>query len=164
MTDDGLLATYLNDHLTGATGGGELFKRVAKNHAGTDRGSELARLADEIAEDRGRLRRLMSSLGIRENRPMHAMGWLAEKAGRLKPNGYIVRRSPLSEVVELEGLRVAVAAKSAGWQVLRVAAEHDPRIPTELVDTLIERAEDQSSRLHRLHLSVAEENLARPQH
>lgn len=163
MTDDGLLATYLNDHLTGATGGLELFQRVAKSYAGTESGGELARLADEVSEDRDRLRRLMSSLGIRENRPLMAAAWLAEKAGRLKPNGYVVRRSPLSNVVELEGLRVAVAAKTGGWQVLRLAADYDPRIPTELVDSLIERAEDQAARLKRLHLGAAEHHLAEPQ-
>ena len=162
MTDDKLLETYLNDHLTGATGGGELFGRAAKNQAGTDRGQELARLAEEVNEDRETLRGLMATLGVRENKPMLALGWLGEKVARLKPNGYVVRRSPLSEVVEIEALRVAVAGKTAGWQVLRLAAEQDTRIPGAQLDTLIARAEDQSARLHQLHLRAAESSLTTP--
>ena len=162
MTDDRLLETYLNDHLTGATGGGELFRRVAKNQAGTDRGQELARLAEEVNEDRETLRGLMGTLGVRENKAMLAIGWLGEKAARLKPNGYVVRRSPLSEVVEIEALRVAVAGKTAGWQVLRLGAEQDSRIPGPQLDTLIARAEDQSDRLRQLHLRAAETSLTTP--
>ncbi|HEY5356166.1 MAG TPA: hypothetical protein VIJ82_00465 [Streptosporangiaceae bacterium] len=41
-------------------------------------------------------------------------GWLAEKAGRLKFNGRLRARSPLSNLVELELLRLGVEGKAAG--------------------------------------------------
>jgi hypothetical protein len=159
MTDQHALSVYLNDHLAGATGGLELFRRAAASHPGA-RGEELARLRDEVEEDRNALKALMHRLGVEENRPMAAIGWVGEKAGRLKPNGYLVRRSPLADVVELEALRVGVHGKLCGWQVLRVVARHDNRVTLEEVETLIERAEDQQARLYKLHIQAADDQLA----
>lgn len=151
-----LLSTYLNDHLTGATAGLELFRRAARTHAGTDRGNALQSLARDVETDRDRLRRIMADLDVRENKPMQALGWVGEKAGRLKPNGFLVRRSPLSDLVELEGLRIGVAGKIALWQVLRAAAVDEPRLHKEQLEELLERAEEQSEQLYRLHLQVAQ--------
>jgi hypothetical protein len=161
MTTESLLSTYLNDHLTGATAGVELFKRAAKQHAGTDSGETLMALATEVEDDRASLQALMSDLGVHQNTPMVVLGWLAEKAGRLKPNGYLLRRSPLSDVVELEALRIAVMGKTAGWQVLRSVAQQDRRISPARLDTLIERAERQAEQLRGLHLLAAERRIAR---
>jgi hypothetical protein len=103
----------------------------------------------------------MSDLGVHQNTPMVVLGWLAEKAGRLKPNGYLLRRSPLSDVVELEALRIAVMGKTVGWQVLRSVAQQDRRISPARLDTLIERAERQAEQLRGLHLLAAERRIAR---
>jgi hypothetical protein len=159
MTDQRSLSVYLNDHLTGATGGRDLFRRAAGSQSGP-RGTTLSRLAAEVDQDREALRGLMRRLGVLENRPMAALGWLGEKAGRLKPNGYVVRRSPLADVIELEGLRAAVQAKLAGWQVLREVARHDDRITTGEIDALVRRAEEQATRLEDMHRQVAAEHLA----
>ena len=72
------------------------------------------------------------------------------------------RSIPEGLVVELEGLRDAVAAKTAGWQVLQVLAAHDDRIDRNEVDLLVARADDQADRLRRLHLARTEELLAGP--
>jgi hypothetical protein len=45
-------------------------------------------------------------------------GRIAERVGRLKSNGRIVRRSPLSSLLELEMLRLAVEGKAACWRTL----------------------------------------------
>jgi hypothetical protein len=158
MTDD-LLAIYLNDHLTGATGGVELFRRAASNLGGAH-GEELARLRDEVEQDRASLLSVMRRLGVSESKPMMALGWVGEKVGRFKPNGYLVRRSPLADVIELEGLRVGVHGKLCGFQVLRAAIIDDDRVPTEEVETLIQRAEDQQARLYKLHLQAVQHHLS----
>ena len=101
----------------------------------------------------------MGRLGVRENKPMAALGWLGEKAGRLKPNGYLLRRSPLADVIELEGLRTATHGKLACWQVLRAIAVKDGRVSQAELETLIERAEDQAARLYTLHLQAVRERL-----
>ncbi len=159
MMDQNILSVYLNNHLTASSAGLELFRRVAKQHAGSDQGAELTRLAEEIKADRNALVDIMRRLDVEQNKVMTSLGWAAEKVGRLKPNGYVVRRSPLADIIELEGLRVGVAAKMAGWQVIRAVAVHDSRISKEELETLLERAEDQSERLYKLHLRAAQEQL-----
>lgn len=159
MTDQDLLAIYLNDHLGAATAGVELIRRAAGNHDG-DRGEELGRLADEIAEDREALRGLMGRLDVAESTVKKAAGWLGEKAGRFVPNGHVLTRSPLSDVLEIEALRAGTAARIAGFQVLRAVAVDDGRVTREEVEHLIDRAQDQEQRLYKIHLQLAQENLA----
>ncbi len=102
----------------------------------------------------------MRRLDIDENRPLEALGWFGEKLGRLKPNGRLVRRSPLSDVIELEGLRLAVQGKLCCWRVLRAVAEDDARLATRELDALVTSAEDQARRLDVLHRRAAEQQLA----
>jgi hypothetical protein len=159
MTHQDLLAIYLNDHLAASTAGVELVRRAASQHHG-DRGAELSRLADEIAEDREALRDLMKRLDVSESTVKTAAGWLGEKAGRLKLNGHLVSRSPLSDVLEIEALRAGTAARICGLQVLRAVAVDDSRIGKEELETLLDRAEDQAERLYRIHIQLAQEKLA----
>ncbi|MFF4648592.1 hypothetical protein [Streptomyces sp. NPDC001380] len=152
----GLLAVYLNDHLTGSAAGVELARRMARVHAGTAVGPDLARLAAEIEEDQGALTDLMRALGVPVRRHRILLGLAGERAGRLKPNGRIVRRSPLSTVTELEAMRLGVLGKLQCWRVLRHRAERDPRVPAARLDTLQERAEQQAGLLEDLRLRAAD--------
>ena len=63
-----------------------------------------------------------------------------ERVGRLKPNGHLVRRAPLSDLVEVEAGLDAVHAKACGWQALRAAPGLDAAV---VLDDLMRRAEDQ---------------------
>lgn len=159
MTDQRSLSVYLNDHLSGATGVVELFRRFVGSHSGP-LAEEVARLRDEAVDDRRSLRSLMSRLEVRESAPLVALGWLDEKAGRLKPNGYVVRRSPLADVVEIEGIRLGTFGKLGCWRVLRGVASYDDRLSTAELDALIGRAEKQLARLDTLHLQTARDRLA----
>ncbi len=114
-----MLRTYLQDHHAGATVGVELARRAAGSNADGAYGTELAELADEIAEDRDTLERVMERLGVKPSRLKDAGGWTAEKLGRLKPNNSVLSYSPLSRVVELEGLVIGVTGKQAMWESLR---------------------------------------------
>lgn len=159
MSVHDLLHIYLNDHLAGANAGVTLFRRATASHRGSDIGAELVELTTQAEEDLDALRTLMHRLGIEENKAMTTLGRIGAELGRLKPNGFVVRRSPLSSVVELEALRDAVAAKIAGWQVLRAVAAHDNRVTREELETLLERAQDQAERLYQLHLRITEQLL-----
>ncbi len=130
-----------------------------RTHEG-ERGAELTRLADEIGEDREALRDIMKRLDVAESTVKKAAGWVGEKVGRLKPNDHLVSRSPLSDVLELEALRAGTAARIAGFQVLRAVAVDDSRITKEELETLMQRADDQAERLYKLHIQLAQENLA----
>ncbi|MFD6986417.1 transaldolase, partial [Streptomyces sp. NPDC059956] len=119
----GLLGIYLNDHYCAAVGGLELFRRAAKAQKGKESGELLAGLVRQVEEDRDALARIMSDLRVPTDHSKVAMGWLAEKAGRLKLNGRVLSRSPLSDVVEAEAMLLAVHGKAVGWRALRSLAE-----------------------------------------
>lgn len=109
-----LLGIYLNDHLAGATVGVELARRMARSHIGPRADNSIERLAAEISEDRSALRDIMAALGIPVRSYKVYAGWIGEKAGRLKLNGRLRSRSPLSNLEELEMLRLGVEGKGAG--------------------------------------------------
>jgi hypothetical protein len=153
-----LLAIYLNDHLAGATGALELAKRAAGSNRGTELGTFLARLRDEIAEDRASLVEAMRRLDVGRDRTKIAAGWAAEKAGRLKLNGRLIGYSPLSRVVELEALALGVGGKLACWRTLDALANE--RLRDVGLPELIERAERQRDELERFRLEAAREALA----
>lgn len=155
-----LLGIYLNDHLAGATGGLELARRAAASQEDRATGAELERLAGEILEDRAALFDIMAALGIRVRRYKIGAAWMAEKAGRFKPNGRLLRRSPLSGLLELELLRLGVEGKAAGWITLRVLAERDDRLDAERLDELVARASRQAEALEGLRGRAAVEVFA----
>lgn len=149
-----LLAVYLNNHLAGSTGGRDLFRRAASGQRESPRGPELARLAEEVDEDRDAQLELMRLLGVSTSRPRAVAGRVAETLGRFKPNGTVLRRSPLSDVVELEAMRVAVAGKVAGWDALLELADAGYDLPRDRLENLLARAEDQADRLSLMHREV----------
>ena len=157
----GPLGIYLNDHLGGSTGGIELARRAARAHRGTPAGEVLGRIVAEIDEDRQALLRMMRTLDVPVQRYKVALGWAAEKASRLKPNGRVLRRSPLSSVVELESLRIGIEGKAAGWRVLRAVAEREPRLDAALLDRLLGRAGEQADAVEELRLRAATEAFTR---
>lgn len=142
-----LLATYLNDHLAGSTAGVELARRARGSNEDTPLGDFLAELTAEIEEDRATLGEVMEAVGAGRDRLKVAAAWAGEKAGRLKPNGRLLSYSPLSRLVELEGLTLGVTGKLALWRLLREL--DDPRLAGFDFDALVARAERQRDELER---------------
>jgi hypothetical protein len=136
-----LLAIYLNDHLAGATAGLELARRARGSNAETTLGDYLERLATEIAEDRETLIEAMNRLDVRRDPIKVVAGWSGEKLGRLKLNGQLTGYSPLSRVVELEGLHIGITGKLELWRTLQRTSER--RLRTIDLEALIKRAEAQ---------------------
>lgn len=132
------LAIYLQDHHAAGVAGSKLADRSASSAQGDQR-AELSGVAQEIAEDLATLESIMHELGTTPNRMKDSIARVGERLGRLKPNGRLVRRSPLSDVLELEMLVAGITAKRALWVSLRSAEV----LPTERLDQLIGRADDQ---------------------
>ncbi|MEW2412999.1 hypothetical protein AB0953_04620 [Streptomyces sp. NPDC046866] len=156
-----LLGIYLNDHLGGATAGVALSRRMSRAHRGTPSEAPLAALAQEIAEDRDSLREVMTALDVPVMTARSLAASLAEKAGRLKLNGRILSRSPLSDVLELEALRLGVEGKLVMWRCLQGIARTDDRlaehhIDEAVLDRLLFRAARQIGVLERLRVAAAE--------
>lgn len=156
-TEPALLGIYLNDHLAGATGGVELVRRSAGAHRGGPAGATLSRLATEIEQDRESLLQMMAALEVPVRQYKVYSAWVAEKVGRLKLNGHLLDRSPLSSLIELETLRLGVEGKACLWRTLRRVAEHEPRLDVAGLEGLLQRATRQVDTLEELRVQAATE-------
>ena len=142
------LTIYLQDHAAGATAGSRRAARLAEAEAESQDAPALAKFADDVAADFATLLRLMVRLGVEPSRLKAAVASTAEKLGALKLNGRVVRRSPLSTVVELEAMQMAVRCKRSSWETMQMV------IPTPApvdLDALDARADHQLEVLSGLH-------------
>jgi hypothetical protein len=131
------LGIYLNDHLAAVTGLVELAKRAAGEYDATELGAFLVGLRDGLEGDRAVLEQLMDDAGVGQDRAKTALAWAGEKAGRLKLNGELTGSSPLSPVVELEGLSTGLAHLQLLWTGLEEA--HGISLPPERLSALTAR-------------------------
>ena len=148
------LAIYLRNHGAAALAGRDLFRRTAASQRDRPYGGELAELAAEVEEDCETLHAIMRAAGVTPDLVSGLVLRLGERVGRLKPNGRLLGRAPLSDLIEVEALLTAVRAKAAGWQALSQcpAPEWSETADTEV---LYQRALDQAERLSEIHRSVA---------
>jgi hypothetical protein len=151
------LAIYLNDHLAGSTAGLELARRAASENEGTEYGEFLTQAAADIEADRRVLENVMAKLDVKADPVKQGIAWLGEKIGRLKLNGQLTGYSPLSRLVELEGLVLGVNGKLRLWRVLAAIAPSDARLAEFDFVHLISRAEEQIAGLDEHHVRAAEE-------
>jgi hypothetical protein len=149
------LGIYLSDHLAGSMTGVELARRTASNNRGNEFGAALSRIAADIAEDIGSLEELMQRLGASRDRLKESVAWSGEKLGRLKLNGQLLGYSPLSRLVELEGLSLGVAGKLALWKAVKETLGDDLRLEGFDIERLIRRAEEQRATLEIYRLKAA---------
>jgi hypothetical protein len=155
------LRIYLQDHLAGSTAGLELARRTRGAHEGHPvYGAPLAKIADEIEADRRQLQGIMEDLGFGGDRLKIVAAWGLEKVGRLKLNGELTSYSPLSRVIELEGLLTGITGKKGLWLALLELVEVEPRLDRERLERLRDRAEDQRARVEKLREKAAREAFA----
>ena len=150
-----LLSIYLRDHRAGAAAGIRLAQRCHRAHRGDELGALLGDVERQIADDRDSLDATMQRLGVSRSTPKELMAVATEWLGRFKLNGRSVRRSPLSTLLEVEGLRAGVTMKRDLWCSLAALAPEDPQL-----DVLIERADAQLARLEEAHRTAASAALA----
>lgn len=152
-----LLRIYLNDHLAGSTVGLELARRAKAENAGNSVGEYLDTLVGELREDRSVLLTVMSALGLRRDPVKEGVAWVGEKLARLKLNGRLTSYSPLSRLVELEGLCLGTEGRLSMWRTLRRLSRKDERLGRVDFAALITRAEHQRRALERLRQTASEE-------
>ena len=137
------LETYLQDHRAGAAMGSDLAHRLAEENIGTPYEDFLVGLAQEIDGDVELLEQVMDRFGVSKPALKIAGAKVGEKLGRLKPNEQLAGYSPLSRVLELEGLRGGVQAKQGLWDSLTELAKHDDRLDPEQMEELQAKAQKQ---------------------
>jgi hypothetical protein len=138
----------LNDHLAGATLGVELAKRTLHENPDGELGELLRWLVQQALEDRASLLRILHAEGVAPSVGKSAGAWLVEKLGRLKPNGHLTTYSPLSRLVELEGLASGIEAKKSLWLALQAAG-------VDGLEDLVARASEQRERIEPHRLAAA---------
>ncbi|MBD5784786.1 hypothetical protein IF650_01215 [Cellulosimicrobium terreum] len=153
QTDRDLIATYLDDHVAGATVGLNRVRRMARAYEGTPVGDVVGPMVDELDEEREFLVATTKALGFHVSRYKVLLAAAAERVGRLKPNGRVVRQSPLSALLEVELLRGAVTGKQSGWRTLQQLPEDvvvDRSRAAELEEQARRQVDDLTDLLERL--------------
>jgi hypothetical protein len=149
------MQTYLRDHFAGATAGLELANRMARS---APRGP-LPAIAAEIESDRQTLREVLVALDLRPSALKTALGWLAEKAGRVPLSARITAPRQTRALLELETLTAGVTGKLQLWRALADVASTESRLRQFDFAELARRAEGQRSRLEELHAHLVREAL-----
>ncbi|WP_425956109.1 NAD-dependent epimerase/dehydratase family protein [Xylanimonas sp. McL0601] len=150
--DRQLFGLYLSDHLTGATAGLGRIERMARTYDASLQ-PQLAELAEQLRGERELYVDMLRVLGVRRRPLRRAAAGMAERLGRLKLNGRLLRRSPMTPVLESELMRSAVMGKIGGWQTLR---QHAAAVGLDRgqFDALLQKARRQLEVLERLHAVV----------
>ena len=112
------LVVYLRNHDAALLAWSERLHLTARSHLLPSARDVLAGLAEEVRSDRGELARVMQALGVPPSRLQRLVTVVGERLGRLKPNDSWSRRTPLTDVVELEALGVAALGTLRLWQTL----------------------------------------------
>jgi hypothetical protein len=144
-----LLEIYLRDHHGGSTAGLALARRCRRANEGSEWSDVLAEIEAEIAEDKTALESIMAGLGATPSPVKSALGAIGERIGRLKRNGRWTGYSPLSRVIELEGLAAGIETKRNLWRALARLDGSD--FDAARLEALADRAGSQLERVRRAH-------------
>ena len=137
-----LVSIYLRDHHAASAGGLALARRaLGRDHP----------LAEQIARDRQALEEVMRQLNVAPSPIKVGFVRIAELLGRLKLNGRVFQRSPLSRVLELEMLVVGIRGKEALWTSLLASGLSIQGIELE---ALVESAKEQGRSVEEQRVSA----------
>lgn len=157
-------STYLKIYLQDM----EAFTKAACRLAGRTLGSNrntpyrptLERAHAVLQAENEAQRALMDAAGVAPNALKDAAAVAAETLGRLKLNGEWLSYSPLSRVLELQGLLAAVHARSGFWRAVAHLAGADARFDAQLAAERLAELEGLVGELDDAHRRAAAEALA----
>jgi hypothetical protein len=153
------IATYLNDHLAGSVMAVQLLEDLEAAHAGTPLAAFVTKLRADIEADRQELKNLMDRLDIAESRTRKASAWLAEKVTDLKLRVDDPAGGELRIFESLEALSLGIEGKRSLWLALSAAAAESPGLRLLDYERLVQRAEQQRSRVEAERLAAAKKTL-----
>lgn len=149
------LAHHVHTHLAGSAAGIDLFARGASGLLDPEAAALVRDIHRELLDERRRLRRMADDLGVGEATVMTVAARLGERVARLKPNGSWTERTPLTDLVELEAMRVAVSGKQAGWEALLSVVDVHAPLDRDELEMLAAQAATQEQRLAGAHQRAA---------
>jgi hypothetical protein len=160
-----LVEIYLSDHWAAAGGGSGLARRFAAHNRRSPWAADLELLAAEIAEDDAVLDQIRMAFGIEDKvlgRAKRVAVIAAERIGRLKPNGRVITRSPLTALVECEAMVAGIQAKRLLWEALDAGLKLRPELAAFDLRALASRATSQLALLADFHRDAAERSFGQP--
>jgi hypothetical protein len=147
------LATYLNDHLAGASFAIEILERMRAGRADPALRNLAEELLTEIEDDRAVLQSIIEKFDSERSVAKEAAAWVAEKASRMKLQ--LGTDESLGVFETLEVLSLGILGKRALWRALESVAPADTRLQTIDFNSLINRAEAQYVAVETRRLEVA---------
>jgi hypothetical protein len=152
------LSVYLNEHLAVSAAALEILAELQRLH-----GVEIwtSRVRSDIADDREELETLMRRVGIARAPGRPPVGFIAEKAARLKTRAEDPANRFLYSLELIEALAAGIDGKRALWTALQAAAAEAPALQHVDYARLIARAEEQRQRVETHRLQAAADALSR---
>ena len=145
---------YLQSHAAGADVALAVATRLAGKHAGTDVGTVLHTLAEDIRSEQQVVRDALERLPLQPDLLRRIFGVLGA-AGRLAGSLPLVPEPSLVE--DLEALAVGVWGKRLLWGALARVAESEGGFDGVDLDALAAKAEDQEREILRLRQDALSE-------
>jgi hypothetical protein len=153
MDADGRLGIYLNDHLAVHVLAGALAARMVAHNRGSELGAFLAAYRPESVRERQMLLAAMRRVGAGRQPYKEFAARMAERLGRLKPNGQLRGYSPLSRLLEIETLLGLLRASRSVWTTLEALA--DPRLSGMELQERVVRSTANARELERIGMELA---------
>lgn len=153
---------YIRVHLAGAAAGIDLFTRSSRDQHDQRTRDLLDGIRSDLRWEKSRLQEMARATGTDESLVLSTATRVGERLGRLKPNGSLVHRTRLTDLVELEAMRTAVGGKRAGWRGMLSVADTRSGLDRDVLEKLLSMADEQLELLDEEHTRVASEALAQP--
>ena len=90
------LSIYLDDHRAGATAGTDLARRLWRTNRSGPWGTELKEIRELIKAEKETLDSVRAAVGVSGGQAKRTLALLSAQVARLKPNGHLLRYSPLT--------------------------------------------------------------------
>lgn len=146
---------YVHIHLAGSAAGIDLFGRSGPAQHDREIGETVLEIREQLFDERDRLQRMADDLGVGESVLLTTAARVGERVGRLKPNDSLLHRTALTDLVELEAMRDAVAGKVAGWQALLAVVDTHEALDRGELEMLLDQGLEQHDRLADAHRIAA---------
>ena len=149
------LVTYLNDHMAGAVAALEVLEHVIEQHATHPASPKLQLVKADIEADRRELELLVEHLGERESVARKTVGWLAERAVRMKLRADDPGDGALRLFESVEMISLGIEGKLGLWRTLASLRDGIRELNTVDFERLIRRAQEQREVLEQIRYEVA---------
>lgn len=145
------IAHHVHLHLAGSAAGIDLFDRSARAQRDPETADAVRQIHAQLVDERRALRAMADRLDVGESPVLTLGARLAERLGRLKPNGRLLERTAVTDLIELEAMCDAVAGKVTGWRALLAVCDHVDGLERVELELLLDQGLTQHRRLSELH-------------